>query len=852
MKSGTPLTQGWTLSLHHSGDVPVPPSVSAQLTGVAATVPGCVHTDLMAAGLLEDPYPGTNEQDSAWIGRSAWRYDTVLPAEVGARSEVTELVFDGLDTVARISLDGQLLGETRNMHRSYRFDVTGATGAGALSIVFDSAYAEALRVSELVGQRPNSYPEPFQYLRKMACNFGWDWGPTLVTAGIWRAARLERWGVARLDRVRPQVSVVDGAGRVAVDVDVVRAASGRQRVLLVELTVAGVTATAVLHPGEDSTQVVAEVPDPRLWWPHTLGDQPRYDCQLTLRYPAGEPAAGTGAVLDTWDRRIGFRSVELDTGVDEHGSAFTFVVNGVPIFARGVNWIPDDAFPTRVDAARYRRRLGQAAAAGIDLIRVWGGGIYESEDFYDACDSLGLLVWQDFPFACAAYPEEQPLRGEIEAEARENIARLTPHPSLVLWNGNNENLWGFRDWDWEADLAGASWGEGYYLGLLPRLVAEVDPGRPYWPGSPWSGSWRAHPNDPRYGTSHLWEVWNRRDYTDYLTVAPRFVAEFGWQAPPAWQTLRSVVPDDQLSVDSPAMRNHQKAADGTAKLDRGLAPHFAPPTSFAHWHYLTQVNQARAIATGIEYWRAAWPRCAGTVLWQLNDCWPVVSWSAVDGAGRTKPLYHELRRVYGDRLLTFRADSAADDPDRLVLCLVNQDQREWTDAVTIRRLRADGVELATVTLPFHAAGRAVAELLVPPDVARTGEPASEFLVADAGTLRAWRFAAADRDFAYPEARMTVTAQPTATGAVVTVTAHTLLRDLLLQADRLDPQATANQGLTSLLPGESVTLRVDGWHGGPDELLAAQALWCVNTPGGAVCPAAVQPGAVQSGAVGESR
>ncbi len=290
-------------------------------------------------------------------------------------------------------------------------------------------------------------------------------------------------------------------------------------------------------------------------------EQPLYDVELTLRHD--------DVALDDWRRRVGFRTVLLDTSTDVHGTGFTLVVNGERLFARGVNWIPDDVFPSRITRERYRERLAQAAGAGVDLVRVWGGGIYESEDFYDACDELGLLVWQDFPFACAAYPEEQPLRGEVEAEARENVVRLMPHPSLVLWNGNNENLWGFKDWGWEQRLAGESWGEGYYLGVLPRVVAELDPTRPYSAGSPWSGSWERHPNDPAHGTHHSWEVWNRDDYADYRLEVPRFVAEFGWQAPPAYATLRRALPGERLAADSPACCTTRRPTTGTGSWSAG-------------------------------------------------------------------------------------------------------------------------------------------------------------------------------------------------------------------------------------------------------------------------------------------
>ncbi|MGW3255539.1 glycoside hydrolase family 2 protein [Streptomyces fungicidicus] len=790
MRQVTPLTEGWILR-HPDG------------TGDAlpASVPGCVHTDLLAAGLIPDPFLGRNETEVAWVGRREWTYETELTAGTGPH-EQTDLVFDGLDTVAEILLDGRPLGRTRNMHRSYRFDVTGLNGR--LTVRFASAYAEAEAVRGRLGERPGAYAEPYQYLRKMACSFGWDWGPTLVTAGIWRPVRLERWSTARIARVRPLVTVEDGVGQIELAVDVER--SRVEAPLTLEASAGGVRARARIDGTAGTVRL--RVPDVRLWWPRGYGEQPLYDVELTLSH--GDEA------LDAWRRRTGFRTVELDTSADAHGTGFTLVVNGERLFARGVNWIPDDVFPSRITRERYRHRLEQAAGAGVDLVRVWGGGIYEDEDFYDACDELGLLVWQDFPFACAAYPEEQPLRGEVEAEARENVVRLMPHPSLVLWNGNNENLWGFRDWDWEQGLSGDSWGEGYYLGVLPRVVAELDPTRPYTAGSPWSGSWRHHPNDPAHGTHHSWEVWNRADYADYRRDVPRFVAEFGWQAPPAHATLRRALPGEDPAPDSPGMLHHQKAEDGNGKLERGLARHFAVPEGdFDRWHYLTQVNQARAVAAGVEHWRSHWPVCAGTVVWQLNDCWPVTSWAAIDGDGREKPLYHELRRLYADRLLTVRADGGG-----LVVAAVNQSAEDWRGTLRLRRMSVDGSPIAEAAPALDAGGRTVAVVEVPVELLPDGP--GEFLVADADGVRAWHFPAPDREIPYPRPEFEVALAPDG----ITVTARTLVRDLLLQADRLDPGARADRGLVTLLPGEQVTIGVRGWKT-PDPDTARSALYCVE-------------------------
>ncbi|MFI8191682.1 glycoside hydrolase family 2 protein [Streptomyces sp. NPDC085946] len=833
MKVRTPLSQGWTLRLNTDRHTPgqAPPGLAG--TAVPAQVPGCVHTDLMAAGLLTDPYLDRNEDEVAWVGRADWTYTTELPRRDGA-FERADLVFDGLDTVAAVRVGGRLLGRTRNMHRSYRFDVTEllADGPAPLEVAFTSAYTEAEEVRTALGERPNSYPEPFNYIRKMACSFGWDWGPTLVTAGVWRQARIEQWSTARLAGVRPHVTVApDGTGIAEIVVDLDRTATGQDRSLRLTAAVGDASAEVTVAPGAGTATLTVRVPDAALWWPRGYGDQPLYGCTVALTDSDGSRR------LDTWERRIGFRTIELDTSADEHGSAFTLLVNGIPVFARGVNWIPDDVFPARVTPDRYRARLTQAAEAGVDLVRVWGGGIYEDRAFYDVCDELGLMVWQDFLFACAAYPEEQPLRSEIEAEARENVSRLMPHPSLVLWNGNNENLWGFADWDWEQTLAGDSWGEGYYLGLLPRVVAQTDPTRPYWAGSPWSGSWNHTPNDPDHGTAHSWEVWNRRDYSDYLATVPRFVAEFGWQAPPALATLERALSERPLTAESPGMLHHQKAEDGNGKLNRGLAPHFTEPADFDTWHYLTQLNQARAIATGVEHWRSHWPRCAGTVLWQLNDCWPVTSWAAIDGDGRLKPLYFEMRRLYADRLLTIQ-----DRDGDLVLAGCNQSAATWDATATVRRVAADGTVLAQAEIVLKAAARSVALERLPESVTRFGDVREEFLVADTwgsprssgagsgGGLRAVHFACADREFAYPAASYDVRVSADGdNGVLVTATADGLVRDLLLQADRLDAHARTDHGRVTLLPGESMTWRVTGWPQ-PDAEAARAALYSVNEGG----------------------
>ncbi|MEJ3748071.1 glycoside hydrolase family 2 protein [Actinomycetes bacterium KLBMP 9797] len=798
MRSTRALHESWSVRALTGTQVTAP---------VPATVPGCVHTDLLAAGLIPDPYQDDNEHALHWIGRTDWAYETRFDwSDEGAPR--VDLSCAGLDTVATVLVNGVVVGRTENMHRSYRFDVGALLTAGAntLRVEFASAYGYAEAMRARLGDRPHaSVADSYHFIRKMACNFGWDWGPTVVTAGIWRPIALESWSVARLAEVRPRVTVDDGTGRVRVEVEVEVERHG-DAPLTVTASVCGVTASAVIPAGERRATLESTVADAPLWWPRGYGEQHLHPLTVTL-------ATSDGETLDSWRRRIGFRSVRLDTTPDTYGTPHTLYVNEVPVFVRGFNWIPDDAFVTRVDRDRYARRLAQACEANANYLRVWGGGIYESGDFYDLADELGLLVGQDFLFACAAYPEEEPFAAEVAAEARENVVRLASHPSLVGWTGNNENIWGYHDWGWQPQLEGRSWGAEYYFALLPAIVAELDPTRPYWPGSPWSGSHDRHPNDPAHGTTHEWAVWNRIDYAHYRDYVPRFASEFGFQAPPAYATLRRWLADEPLAPDSPGMRHHQKAPDGDAKLRRGLEAHLPAPRDFDDWHYLTQLNQARAVTVAVEHYRSHRPVCMGAIVWQLNDDWPATSWAAVDSEERRKPLWYALRRAFADRLLTVQPRDG-----RLAVVAVNEAPTAWSGELRVVRHGFDGARHATHAVDVTVAARSAVTVLVPEAVAMPGDRDAELLRASLGDVHASWFFREDKDIRYPEPEFTTRVAPVAGGYTVTVTAQTILRDLTLFPDRLDPAAYVDDALVTLLPGESVTLTVYS-----DQSLPAAAL-----------------------------
>ncbi|WP_083974087.1 glycoside hydrolase family 2 protein [Herbidospora daliensis] len=767
---------------------------------IPATVPGEVHTALMAAGLLDDPTVGLNELAQHWVGHSQWVYRRTFHH---VRTGRTDLVADGLDTVADVYVNGRQVGSARDQHLAYRWRVDDVLvdGENTVEIRFASAWEAALAHEHEHGPLPSPYDEPYAHVRKAAANFGWDWGPHFVTAGIWRDIRLETY-TARIDHVRPLVTLTGGTALVDVRVRVDAPEGAEVRADLTDPS--GVhLAQAVGFVEGDEARLLVEVGDPRLWWPVGLGDQPLYRLDVTL----GD--------FDAASTRFGLRSVAIDESPDELGTRWALVVNGRKVKVRGYNWIPDDTFASRATPERTAQRIDQAVAGNANLLRVWGGGHFVTEEFLDACDERGVLVWHDFLFACAAYCEDDEMVELVTAEAEQAVARMAAHPSLVIWCGGNETVLGWHHWGWADQVGVRGWGARYYLDLLPKVLERLDPTRPYVANSPWSGSIDRDPAVDTHGISHLWDAWNERDYAHYRYHDPSFVSEMGWCGPPAWTTLQRAVPGEEPGPGSPLTRHHLRAIDGLHKLTRGLQPHVPAPRTDADWHFATQIVQARAVAAGVEWLRSR-ERCAGAVVWQLNDCWPVISWSAVDGAGIEKPLWYALRHAFAPRLVTVQPvhPGPTHDPTGdagLEIVLVNDTADGWETEVVVRRVRLDGRELASVTIPLRCpAGELVKHAVdLAPD-----DPAAEILLVEAdGTRTTWAYRP-DREQTAPRPEQTVGVTVADGELHVTVTAVTTLRDVCVAADRLaghlglEPHTlVVDTALVTLLPGESHTFRV---------------------------------------------
>ncbi len=637
------LTGSWTLRR------------AGQKKPIAAVVPGCVHTDLLAAGSIEDPFFRDNETRLQWIGETDWVYERIF--DVGDLADLPRVLLrcEGLDTLATIKLNEVKVGCADNMFRVWEFDVRSALrpGRNRLAIRFDSAvrYAAGRNAARRLPER-NTRRESVgrAWLRKEPCNFGWDWGPVLVMAGIWRPIRLVAFDVARLtdveirqDHARPSGVWLD----IAVTAEVCDDTAALDALVEVQYKGAVVAGTrAKLDRGVACTTLA--IRNPQLWWPNGMGEQPLYEVHVTLCHDC--------VAIDRTMRRIGLRTLRLDRHADKWGESFQFVVNGVPFFAKGANWIPADALITRLTRVEYARLIKSAVVANMNMLRCWGGGIYENDAFYDLCDEYGLCVWQDFMFACATYPAfDEAWMANVRAEAEQNVRRLRHHPSIALWCGNNELEQGrvAEAWD-DGHMSWADYGRLFDT-LLPEVVRRLDPARDYWPGSPHTPlpGKRTEYNDPARGDAHLWEVWHgRKPFEWYRTAQHRFCSEFGFQSFPGPRLVAACTVPEDRNVSSPVMEHHQRSGNGNAVILHYLLDWYRMPIGFENTLWLSQIQQGVAVKYAVEHWRRNRPCCMGALYWQLNDCWPAASWSSVDYAGRWKAQHYLARRFFSPVLVS--------------------------------------------------------------------------------------------------------------------------------------------------------------------------------------------------------
>lgn len=641
-----------------------------------ATVPGAVQTDLLANQLIPEPFKADNEAKLQWIGKANWEYRTTFPVSAAQLTHAHgDLVFEGLDTFAEVFLNEHKVLSANNMFRVWRVPAKDYLKAGSntLRIVFTSPIAKLQTTVDAMPYHlpgaaqwqkevePGGNPTVEPYVRKAPYNFGWDWGPRFLTIGVWRPARIEFWDAARVDDVFVEQSNVTAAVAnllVHVRVSAARESQATVRVsygpLDAKAAAVPVTQAVSLHPGDNEIFFPVRISHPKLWWPNGYGRQDRYEftAQVSL----------AGKTEDTKAVKTGLRSIELRRENDQWGRSFEFVVNGVPVFAKGANVIPFDSFPSRVKESDYRRVLEAARDANMNMLRDWGGGYYETDMYYDLADELGLLIWQEFMFGGGLYPGDRAFMDNVRSEAVDQVTRLRNHPSIAIFCGNNESETGWFTWgnrqEFKASLTPEQrdqvWGDynRLFSGLLPDVITRYDPEAAYWPSSP-SNNFEAPEGNTQYGDDHYWAVWHGdAPFSLYDEQYPRFMTEYGYQSFPEMATVESFALPGDMRIDSPVMMAHQKNNAGNQIIHTALLKYFGEPKDFASFLYASQVQQAEAIKISAEHLRRNRPHNMGTLYWQLNDCWPVASWSSIDYYGRWKALHYYARRFYSPVLVS--------------------------------------------------------------------------------------------------------------------------------------------------------------------------------------------------------
>ena len=626
-----------------------------------ATVPGTIHTDLLSNKLIDDPFYSDNELKMGWIAECDWIYQTNFDF-IGDTQNNVDLVLEGLDTICEIYLNEIELGGTDNMYLSYRYNVKDILRSvnNTLKIIIKSPICYASKQEKKYCKLPVALNSTRVYIRKAQYSFGWDWGPSFPTSGIWRGVYIEEWSDVKIESLVFNTKIIDKYfAEVEVIVSTNSIASKGNSIIVSLSNGDSVIMQRVLIQKLKNNKIEIKVKNPKLWWPNGEGEQALYLLQVII-------IDDDDVILDEVQRNVGIRKIELILK-DKEVSTFKFRINNKDIYFKGVNWIPADSFLPRVTKNKYSDLLTLAKQANMNIIRVWGGGIYENDEFYDLCDELGLLVWQDFMFACGSYPENDEFIANIKEEVTQNVLRLQYHTCIALWCGNNENEW---IWFQEQNLSFKKMpGYKIFHSIIPGILKSLDPGRPYWPSSPFGND--NDPNSFNSGNTHQWNIWSRWiEYTEVVNDKSLFVTEFGFQSPANKDTFEKYLPQKNRNIGDKVFEHHNKQIEGPERIIKFLSSHLPIRTEWDDYLYLAQLNQAFALKTCIEYWRTN-DTTNGSIIWQINDCWPVTSWSIIDSETAPKLAYHFVKNTFAPQLLYFK-----DDGITIRVMLLNQNKEQ--------------------------------------------------------------------------------------------------------------------------------------------------------------------------------
>ena len=655
-----------------------------------ATIPGTVHTDLFQNQLIPDPFFGTNEKELQWIENENWEYETHFTlSESELKNQNIDLEFEGLDTYATVLLNGKVVLEANNMFRKWTISAKShlKIGTNHLKVVFHSTVQKG---KEEASKLSYTLPEKERvFVRKAQYQFGWDWGPRFVTAGIWKKVQLKFWNSAKIENIKySQIELNDKKAILEFTTEIYVA-----EVKTIQLKINEKSETFNLKKGKNKIKMQYEITNPKLWWCNGLGNANLYPFTIEIQQK--------NQLLDAKKLNIGLRTIELIQEKDQVGKSFYFKLNGKSVFMKGANVVPPDSFLPRVSDTTYFSLVENAKKANMNMLRVWGGGVYFDNAFYEACDANGILVWQDFMFACSMYPGDAKFLQNVKQEVIDNVNRLQNHPSIAIWCGNNENDEGWHNWGWQKQFKYTKadstqiWNDykKVFHEMIPKTLDSLLPKEKnfYWSSSPSIGWGRKE--SLLQGDSHYWGVWwGKEPFEIYEKKVGRFMSEYGFQGMPNLETLQKVMRKEDLNFTSEAFKNHQKHPTGYETINEYIERDYVVPKDFENYLYVSQLLQARGMKIAIEAHRLAKPYCMGTLYWQFNDCWPVTSWSSLDYYGNWKAAHYQVKESFAPIFLT-----VAEKTDGLSIIGSNDNLEVKAGIVTVKLIDFSGKELWTAS-----------------------------------------------------------------------------------------------------------------------------------------------------------
>lgn len=766
-----------------------------------ATVPGTVHTDLLQNKSIGNPFFGTNEKQLQWIEHETWEYETnFMVSSEELKNETIALQFDGLDTYAEVFLNGKSILKADNMFRTWKINVKQQLkkGENQLKVVFESATKKG---KEAAAKLPYTLPgDEKVFTRKAQYHYGWDWGPRFVTAGIWKKVQLHFNNSVAIENVRfEQKILTDTKAELVFTTTVDCQKSGKY-----SLKINDKVAAFSLKKGKQQLVVKYEIQNPKRWWTNGLGAAHLYPFEVSI--------AKNTTVFDSKKLHIGLRTLELVQEKDQAGKSFYFKINGVPVFMKGANIIPPDSFLPRANDSVYQNMVQNAVEANMNMLRVWGGGVYANDAFYEACDKNGILVWQDFMFACAMYPGDEAFLQNVKQEVIDNVNRLQNHASLALWCGNNENDEGWHNWGWQKQYKYSAADSTKIWNDYKKLFHEVIPKtldsllskekNMYWPSSPSIGWGRKE--SLLQGDSHYWGVWwGMEPFEVYEKKVGRFMSEYGFQGMPNRETFEAFADTSDLHLNSEAVKNHQKHPTGYQTIQTYMEWDYKIPTGFEDYGYVSQLLQAEGMKTAIEAHRRAKPYCMGTLYWQLNDCWPVTSWSSVDYFGNWKAFHYQAKRSFEKVLVT-----VAEADNQVKVYVVNDELATKEGQLVLQLLDFNGKVLWEQMTGVQSAANSSAVFYSIAKKEFEAFDAKQMVLAvtllsdDAEAKRALHYFVKPKDMALTVPRIIVSQIDE---NAIEVTTDVLAKNVFLQAGKVK----FSDNYFDLLPGETKEIRFEG-------------------------------------------